>query len=207
MEDLSQQHWENIYQTKNSNEVSWTQEKPNISLQLIQQCNLLKTASIIDIGGGDSNLVDYLLQEGFENITVLDISKKALEKAQQRLGKLAEKVKWIVSDITKFNPTETYDLWHDRAAFHFLTQPNDVANYIKIASKAINRNMIIGTFSTNGPTKCSGLTIQQYNETGLTEIFSSSFTKNNCTLHQHTTPFNTTQEFIFCSFIKNKSII
>lgn len=195
-------HWENVYESKNPDQVSWTQKKPQTSLDFISSSGLGKDARIIDIGGGDSNLVDFLLEDGYENITVLDISAKALEKAQKRLGDKAGKIKWIVTDITAFEPTETYDIWHDRAAFHFLTTPEQVSKYIDIAEKNVNNLMIIGTFSTNGPTKCSGLDIQQYEEESLYEKFENSFTKIKCITEDHTTPFETVQNFVFCSFKK-----
>ncbi|MGE8554732.1 MAG: class I SAM-dependent methyltransferase [Chryseobacterium jejuense] len=196
-------HWENVYETKSPDQVSWTQKKPQTSLNFINSFGLGKEARIIDIGGGDSNLVDFLLEEGYENITVLDISAKALEKAQQRLGKKADKVKWIATDITTFEPIETYDIWHDRAAFHFLTTQEQIAKYIDIAEKNINSFMVLGTFSKNGPTKCSGLDIQQYDEASISEKFRQSFEKILCTTEDHTTPFETTQNFIFCSFKKH----
>ncbi|WP_276965584.1 class I SAM-dependent methyltransferase [Chryseobacterium sp.] len=195
-------HWENVYETKSPDQVSWTQKKPQRSLDFIRSSGLGKEASIIDIGGGDSNLVDFLLEEGYENITVLDISAKALEKAQQRLGDSAGKVKWIVTDITDFEPTEKYDIWHDRAAFHFLTTPEQVSRYIGIAEKNVNNFIIVGTFSKNGPTKCSGLDIQQYDEESLSEKFEKSFKKLQCITEDHTTPFETIQNFIFCNFKK-----
>lgn len=195
-------HWENVYETKNPGQVSWTQKKPQTSLDFIRSSGLGKGASIIDIGGGDSNLVDFLLEEGYENITVLDISAKALEKAQERLGDAAGKVKWIVTDITAFKPTETYDIWHDRAAFHFLTTPEQVSKYIDIAEKNVNHFMIVGTFSKNGPTKCSGLDIEQYDEQSLSEKFENSFKKVNCITEDHMTPFETIQNFVFCNFKK-----
>ncbi|RKE77932.1 MAG: class I SAM-dependent methyltransferase [Chryseobacterium cucumeris] len=195
-------HWENVYETKNPDQVSWTQKKPQTSLDFILSSGLGKDASIIDIGGGDSKLVDFLLEEGYENITVLDISAKSLEKAKKRLGDAAVKVKWIVTDITAFEPTETYDIWHDRAAFHFLTTSEQVSKYIDIAEKNVNNFMILGTFSKNGPTKCSGLDIQQYDEESLSEKFEKSFKKVNCITEDHTTPFDTVQNFVFCSFKK-----
>lgn len=195
-------HWENVYETKNPDQVSWTQKKPQTSLDFILSSGLGKDASIIDIGGGDSNLVDFLLEEGYENITVLDISAKSLEKAKKRLGEAAGKVKWIVTDITAFEPTETYDIWHDRAAFHFLTTSEQVSKYIDIAEKNVNNFMILGTFSKNGPTKCSGLDIQQYDEESLSEKFEKSFKKVRCITEDHTTPFDTVQNFVFCSFKK-----
>ncbi|WP_250253819.1 class I SAM-dependent methyltransferase [Chryseobacterium sp. Marseille-Q3244] len=196
-------HWENVYETKNPDQVSWTQEKPQTSLDFIHSFGLGKEAKIIDIGGGDSTLVDFLLEEGYENITVLDISAKALEKAKERLGDQAEKVKWIATDITAFEPTETYDIWHDRAAFHFLTTPEQISAYIDIAEKNINKFLVLGTFSKNGPTKCSGLDIQQYDEASLSEKFMESFDKIQCITEDHTTPFETTQNFVFCSFKKH----
>lgn len=195
-------YWENVYETKNPDQVSWTQVKPQTSLDFINSFGLGKEAKIIDIGGGDSNLVDFLLEEGYQNITVLDISAKALEKAQQRLGDKANKVQWITTDITAFQPTETYDIWHDRAAFHFLTTPEQVSAYIHIVEKNINHFMVLGTFSKNGPTKCSGLDIQQYDAESLSEKFEAGFEKIKCLSEDHTTPFETHQNFIFCSFKK-----
>ncbi len=193
-------HWETVYNTKMPHQVSWTQDIPTTSLLLIQSLNLTKDAHIIDVGGGDSKLVDFLLQSGFKNITVLDISEKALERAQSRLGDDAKKVNWIVSDITTFKPNTTFDVWHDRATFHFLTDKEQVAQYTSIVQKAANRFLILGTFSVNGPTKCSGLDIQQYSEQTLTEVFKDEFEKLQCITENHTTPFNTIQNFLFCSF-------
>ena len=161
-----------------------------------------KTAKIIDVGGGESKLVDFLLEEGYENISVLDISANALEKAKKRLGDKAEKVNWIVADITEFEPTEQYDVWHDRAVFHFLTEDNDIKKYQDLVSKAVKGKMVIGTFSTNGPLKCSGLEIKQNDETSLTSTFAADFEKIECFTIDHITPFDTIQNFIFCSFNK-----
>ena len=123
-------HWENVFKTKQAHEVSWTQTVPQTSLDILHGFQLSKTAKIIDIGGGDSLLVDFLLQEGFENITVLDISKNALQRAKTRLGRaMAKKVTWIVADINDFKPTTIYDVWHDRAAFHFLTTTDEIEHY------------------------------------------------------------------------------
>lgn len=161
-----------------------------------------KTAKIIDVGGGESKLVDFLLEEGYENISVLDISANALEKAKKRLGDKAEKVNWIVADITEFEPTEQYDIWHDRAVFHFLTEDNDIKKYQDLVSKAVKGKMVIGTFSTNGPLKCSGLEIKQNDEISLTSTFAADFEKIECFTIDHITPFDTIQNFIFCSFNK-----
>ncbi len=193
-------HWETVYETKNPDQVSWTQEKPKTSLEFIHSFGLEKTAKIIDIGGGDSKLVDYLLDEGFENVTVLDISAKSLEKAKNRLGEKANKVNWIVSDITEFEPNMTFDVWHDRATFHFLTTPEQIKKYIKTARKSVSGFLTIGTFSQNGPEKCSGLEIKQYNEEELTSELKDGFDKIKCVTEDHLTPFETTQNFLFCSF-------
>ena len=195
-------HWETVYETKNPDQVSWTQETPKTSLEFIHSFGLKKTAKIIDIGGGNSKLVDYLLDEGFENVTVLDISAKSLEKAKERLGEKANKVNWIVSDITEFEPNMTFDVWHDRATFHFLTKTEEIKKYLKTARKSVNGFLTIGTFSKNGPKKCSGLEIKQYNEDELTLEFKNGFDKINCVTEDHITPFNTTQNFLFCSFEK-----
>lgn len=203
MEKNTQNHWDTVYQTKNPDQVSWTQKVPATSLDFIHSFGLTKAAKIIDIGGGDSRLVDYLLEEGFENITVLDISKNALEKAKERLGEKAKKVKWVVSDITEFHPETTYDVWHDRATFHFLTTHEQVSKYITIAEKAITGYLTIGTFSNNGPEKCSGLPIKQYNEESLSAELKKRFDKIRCITEDHITPFDTKQNFLFCSFKKH----
>jgi len=202
MQTTKKEHWENIYANKQPNEVSWTQETPEISLDMIHSLKLPKSAKIIDIGGGESKLVDFLLDEGYQNITVLDISANAIERAKNRLGKKAENVQWIVSDILDFKPTETYDCWHDRATFHFLTDESDIKKYVDLVSKSVNKFLVIGTFATDGPLKCSGLDITQYNESSMDEKFSNSFKQMPCIRQEHITPFNTKQNFIFCSFEK-----
>jgi hypothetical protein len=202
MNKNSREHWENIYHTKQPNEVSWTQDIPKTSMDFIHSYHLPKTASIIDIGGGDSKLVDYLLKEGFEDITVLDISEKALTKAKSRLGKDAAKVKWIAADVTEFEPSRMYDVWHDRATFHFLTTTQQISSYLQRARNAINGFLTIGTFSNNGPDICSGLPIKKYSEAELQEQLSHGFKKIKCITEDHVTPFNTMQNFLFCSFKK-----
>ncbi|HRW43655.1 MAG TPA: class I SAM-dependent methyltransferase [Flavobacteriaceae bacterium] len=195
-------HWEKVYQTKNPDQVSWTQEIPKTSLEFIHSLGLNKNAKIIDIGGGDSKLVDHLLNEGYHNITVLDISDKAIEKAKKRLGENATKVNWIVSDITEFEPHSSFDVWHDRATFHFLTSEEQIKKYIKIATKCVSGYLIIGTLSSDGPKKCSGLDIKQYNEEELSSTLKNGFDKIQCVTEDHLTPFDTTQNFLFCSFKK-----
>ncbi len=202
MDTTRKNHWETIYKTKLPNEVSWTQENPKISLDFIKGTNLGKSAKIIDIGGGDSKLVDYLLAEGYEDITVLDISANALERAKERLGEKSKKIKWIVSDITEFKPDTKYDIWHDRATFHFLTSTEQINIYLSVVEKWVAKFLIIGTFSDKGPTKCSGLEIKQYTETTLEKQFDSEFEKVNCINQDHKTPFETLQNFVFCVFKK-----
>ena len=196
-------HWEKIYQTKQPNEVSWTQEVPVISLEYVRSFKLPKNASIIDVGGGDSKLVDFLLQEGYTDITVLDISEAAIERAKQRLGDLAQKVTWVVSDVLNFNSEKKFDVWHDRAAFHFQTEGADIKKYIKIVKSLAKDKVVIGTFSIDGPTKCSGLTIKQYEELTMKELFETNSFKNiECKREDHITPSGNVQNFVFCSFYK-----
>lgn len=201
------EHWDRIYTTKSPQEVSWTESTPTTSLNFIHSFGLSHDSPIIDIGGGESRLVDYLLDEGFTKITVLDISEIALEKARQRLGERAKEVKWIVSDITEFEPQERYKMWHDRATFHFLTTREQIQKYLRAVTSALSGSayMTIGTFSENGPTKCSGLNIQQYSEQTLEGLLRMNFRKIQCIQEDHVTPFRTTQNFLFCSFAK-KSI-
>jgi ribosomal protein L11 methylase PrmA len=195
-------HWETVYETKTQEQVSWTQKIPKDSLDFIQSLKLNKDASIIDIGGGDSFLVDFLLADGYTNISVLDISSKALERAKDRLGINATKVSWIVSNIIDFKPEQNYDVWHDRAAFHFLTKENNIRTYVSITEKHVTKNLIIGTFSNDGPLKCSGLEITQYSRNKMQETFNSKFELVKSFIKNHQTPFNTIQNFIFCSFMK-----
>ncbi len=200
-------HWDKIYLTRQPTEVSWTQAVPETSLNLIHSFGLPRTAGIIDIGGGDSKLVDFLLDEGFEDITVLDISEHALSRAKVRLGKRANQIKWIISDITTFEPDREYDLWHDRAAFHFLTAPIQVVKYIGTALRCVPEGgyVIIGTFSETGPDKCSGLEIRKYSEAMLQEELSRGFKKLKCLTEDHVTPFGKIQNFIFCGFQRTKA--
>lgn len=197
-----QQHWDNIYQTKKPNEVSWTQKNPTTSLNYIQSLQLPKNASIIDVGGGESNVVDCLLEQGYNNITVVDISAKAIEKTKERLGNKAKNVQWIVSDILSFRSTTKYDVWHDRASFHFLTTEDEINNYITLASNTVNKYMLIATFSDKGPTQCSGLNITQYTAATLAEKFKHNFEKIQSKYEDHLTPFNTVQNFLFSLFKK-----
>jgi 2-polyprenyl-3-methyl-5-hydroxy-6-metoxy-1,4-benzoquinol methylase len=200
-------HWENIYQTKELKDVSWYQPKPHTSLDIFKQFEVAKDAKIIDMGGGDGYLVDHLLDLGFHDITVVDISSKAIERAKQRLGDKAKNVKWIVSDMLRFEPTETYDFWHDRAAFHFLTDENEITHYLEIVEKSLKDSgmMMLGTFSEQGPKKCSGIEIKQYSVASLKDLLKKYFTMVHSLNVDHVTPFDTVQNFIFGCFRKQKS--
>ena len=197
-------HWENIYQTKELKDVSWFQPTPETSLDFFKQFKVPTTAKVIDIGGGDSFLVDNLLDLGYQDISVLDISAAAIDRAKQRLGDKAKNVKWIVADAATFKPTEKYDFWHDRAAFHFLTDEQEISNYLQTAQESINPTgiLVIGTFSEQGPKKCSGIEIKQYSETTMTDQLKKFFEKIKCITVDHLTPFDTIQNFVFCSFRK-----
>lgn len=198
------QHWNNVYNTKAEDEVSWFQPYPKTAMEFVELFQLPLTANIIDIGGGDSHFVDALLGKGYKNIYVLDISAKAIERAKERLGSKQSKVHWIVCDVTEFEPPVQFDFWHDRAAFHFLTTEEKIYKYISIAEDAIKKDgyLILGTFSENGPKKCSGLEIKQYSETSMSARFEVAFDRIKCIEEEHITPFNTTQNFLFCSFKK-----
>lgn len=209
MENLDRKkHWENIYQTKDLKDVSWFQPTPTTSLDFLKEYNIPTTAKIIDIGGGDSFFVDHLLDLGYLDISVLDISEAAINKAKQRLGDRSTKVKWIVSDAATFKPTEKYDFWHDRAAFHFLTQEQEITNYIDIVQQSIKPKgvLVIGTFSEQGPKKCSGIEIKQYSEVSMTDRLKKFFEKIKCITVDHKTPFDTIQNFVFCSFRKLQAV-
>ena len=202
--NTKKEHWEKVFTTKAENEVSWYQLNPETSIQLIKACNLPKEAKIIDIGGGDSYLIDSLLALGYTNLYLLDISESAIERSKKRLGAKAEHVTFIVSDVLDFKPTENFDVWHDRASFHFLTQDEDIQKYKSIVSNALNSNgnFILGTFSTEGPLKCSGLDISQYSVEKLLAVFEEEFEMENCFTEDHQTPFTTIQNFIFSHFKK-----
>jgi cyclopropane fatty-acyl-phospholipid synthase-like methyltransferase len=201
----SQKHWENVFNTKNQNEVSWYEPTPKISIAFFKELNISKDANIIDVGCGDSYFIDYLVAQKYNNIYALDISAGALEKAKIRLGENALNVHWIVSDILDFRPNISFHFWHDRASFHFQTETTKIQQYTQLVNKSVATNgyMVIGTFSENGPLKCSGLNIKQYSQTQLIQQFQQSFDKLNCITENHQTPFNTPQNFTFCSFQKS----
>jgi len=199
---MGKEHWENIYATKGMNEVSWFQKVPTTSLELINQVAKNKQDAIIDIGGGDGFLVDNLLVLGYTDITVLDISKNAIDRAKKRLGKLAEKVKWIVADTNEFVPEQEYVIWHDRAVFHFLTEQQEKENYRKLVNSAVSGYFILATFSDQGPNKCSGLEICNYTKHDMQVFFSLNLNMISSFKYNHPTPFGTYQNFIFSVFKK-----
>ncbi len=195
-------HWENVYASKASEAVSWYQPEPKPSLELIDTLKLEPTANIIDMGGGDSRLVDHLLHRGFSEITVLDLSQTALDKTRKRLGPEAGKVRWIASDVLDFSPARPFDLWHDRAAFHFLTDPVEVQSYLRILRESLKPGgyLILGTFSTEGPNRCSGLPVQQYSAQSLQALLGCEFRPLRCFLRDHITPGSARQNFLYCLF-------
>jgi len=200
-------HWNKIYKKYQPSEVSWYQQKPSTSLELIKELNLPLSTKIFDNGGGNSTFTDSLLEMGFVNITVSDISEAAIEKAKLRLGKDAGKIKWIAADEANLNLTEQYDLWHDRAAFHFLTDETEINSYVETVSRCVKPGgyFIVGTFSDKGPEKCSGLDITQYSEKTMSETFGKDFELEKYIYTDHITPSGIAQNFIFCRFKRHLS--
>lgn len=202
------EYWDDIYKKKDELHQSWFQEKPEKSLKMIDELNLSKNSSIIDIGSGESRLVDHLLEQQYSNITLLEISATAVGKTKNRLGANAEKIKFVTTDVTLFRPQQKYDLWHDRAVFHFLTNQTDIEKYLECVQSAlkIGGNLIISTFSKNGPDKCSGLPISKYSKEDLKNIFGGFFTSSNCSEMTHKTPWDSTQDFVYCVFKNYKGL-
>lgn len=197
-------HWENIYSTKSSKQVSWYQQRPELSLKMIERTEVCKGAHIIDIGGGASTLGDHLLAMGFAHLTVLDISAAAISAAQQRLGRKAEAIEWIEADITEVVlPAGRFDLWHDRAVFHFLTEKEDRRKYVEQATGALkdSGHLILATFASEGPTRCSGLDVVRYTPERLQEEMGTGFDLMESAVETHLTPSVTEQKFIYCRFI------
>ncbi|MEZ2146904.1 class I SAM-dependent methyltransferase [Bradyrhizobium sp. DN5] len=197
-------HWDNVYATKGEAEVSWFQSSPTTSLAMIRAANLDPEAAIIDIGGGASRLVDALLQDGYRDIAVLDLSANALDLAKKRLGAAASAVEWIVADATTWRPAKTYDLWHDRAAFHFLTDARDRAAYVERLRLALapGGHVIIATFAPDGPEKCSGLPVQRHDSASLLAELGAEFELIETRRETHHTPWDSTQAFQFSRFQK-----
>lgn len=201
----SKNHWENVYKTKLPEQVSWFQSHLAKSLELIVESGIDKRDRIIDVGGGASTLVDDLLTKGYGNLAVLDISAAALHKSKERLGERADKITWIEADILKFDFQEnSFDLWHDRAVFHFLTEPDERKKYIKALERALKPEgfFIIASFNLEGPSKCSGLDVMRYNPETLSQELGSDFLFLESMNEQHQTPSSAFQSFIYCIFKK-----
>ena len=195
-------HWEHVYSNKKATEVSWYQQRPDFSLELIKATGIDTNARIIDIGGGASTLVDFLLDAGYQNISVLDIAHSAIEQAKLRLGERADKVEWLESDITEFSPALTFDLWHDRAVFHFLKDESDRARYVSTLTNALEpgAHVIIATFGLDGPEKCSGLEVVRYSPETMAAVLGGGFQLVETSSEEHTTPRDTSQNFVYCRF-------
>jgi len=194
-------HWENIYTTKESTQVSWYKPHLNLSLQLIERTSVDKSAYIIDVGGGAATLVDDLLDNGYAHVSVLDISAAAIEVAKSRLGGRAGQVTWLEADITQAAlPEQHYDVWHDRAVFHFLTRAEDRRRYVDAVRRSLKAggHIIVATFATDGPPKCSGLDVMRYDPDGLHGEFGADFKLVESVREDHQTPFGTQQKFIYC---------
>jgi 2-polyprenyl-3-methyl-5-hydroxy-6-metoxy-1,4-benzoquinol methylase len=194
-------HWNNIYATKAPDAVSWYRAHLETSLALIERAAANHSASIIDVGGGESTLVDDLLARGYENITVLDISQTAIDVTKKRLNEIADRVHWIAGDVTQVElPPGVYDVWHDRAVFHFLTRPEERLAYVRQVAHAVRPggHVIVSTFGPEGPTKCSGLDVVRYDADSLHEQFGTPFRLVDSVKELHQTPFGTTQQFLYC---------
>ena len=200
----AKEHWEDVWTRKKSDEVSWYQKEPTTSLDLILSTSPSKHTQIIDVGGGDSKLVEKLLELDFSNITVLDISAKALERAKERLGPKVNNVKWIECDIREFDSENKFDIWHDRALLHFLTSEKDTQNYVELIRKYVKDGgyLIISSFSTKGPMMCSGLDTSQHSEESMKKLFSDGFEHVKSFEEEHLTPHKTNQMFIYNVFRK-----
>ena len=195
------EHWEKVYRTKTSDEVSWFRPHLDVSLSLIERAANDRLVSIIDVGGGASTLVDDLLGRGYRNITVLDVSQTAIDKAKERMGETATSVSWLCADITQIAlPPQAYDVWHDRAVFHFLTNEEERRAYIRNAISAVRvgGHVIVSTFGPEGPEKCSGLEVMRYDAESLHREFGRRFRLLESSKELHNTPFGTVQQFLYC---------
>lgn len=195
-------HWQRVYREKDPTEVSWYQPVPEKSLQLIRSTGVRRDDAILDAGGGASILVDHLLDEGYSDLSVLDISGHALQRSRARLGELAGNVSWIEADVTEFEPLRPYALWHDRAVFHFLTDLHDRDKYIAVICRALQPGgyFVLATFGPQGPERCSGLEIRRYDIKELQELFGAHFTLCSYELDVHSTPTGATQQFLYSSW-------
>jgi len=197
----SKDHWEKVYSTKDEDEVSWFQEHAKLSLKLIQNSGTPKIASIIDVGGGASMLVDDLLSSGYRSITVLDLSKAALAKAKARLGDQASTVNWLEANVIEAElPMHSYDVWHDRAVFHFLNTPEERHAYVQTVLRTVKPGglVIVATFAEDGPTMCSGLPVQRYSANALHAEFGDPFLFIGHEKESHHTPGGNEQKFVYC---------
>ena len=201
-----QAHWEKVYQTKGEREVSWFQDDPVPSLALMALAGASEASAIIDIGGGASRLVDALLARKYQDITVLDLSGAALAAARERLGREAERARWIVADVTTWRPEATLDIWHDRAAFHFLNAPDEQAAYATRLRQAlkVGGHAIIGTFALDGPEKCSGLPVTRHSPDSIAAVLGPGFALKDSRRHQHRTPWGSVQNFQFSTFVRTE---
>ncbi|MCF6150315.1 MAG: class I SAM-dependent methyltransferase [Candidatus Kuenenia sp.] len=204
MNGSRKKHWENVYEQKKPSEVSWYQVNPAVSLEFITSAKIDTTAKIIDVGGGASVVVDKLLDMGYRNLTVLDISSKAIQYAQERLGNRTENVNWIEADVTEFEHSGQYDFWHDRAVFHFLTDAEDSTRYVQRLKQAVKKGgyVVIAAFAIDGPVKCSGLDVERYNPEKMKNELGDSFALLNSVSEAHITPWDKEQKFIYCYFKK-----
>jgi len=194
-------HWDKVYTTKAPDAVSWYRKHLETSLALIERAADARSASIIDVGGGESTLVDDLLLRGYTNITILDISQAAIDVTKSRLGLPAEQVHWLVADITKVElEPRAYDVWHDRAVFHFLTAPEQRTAYVRQVARSVKGggHVIVSAFGPEGPTKCSGLEVMRYDPDSLHREFGTRFRLVESSTELHHTPFETTQQFLYC---------
>lgn len=198
----ARRHWDDTYSSKADTAVSWYQPVPRRSLDLVSAAAPSRDAGIIDVGGGASRLVDGLLADGYGDLTVLDVSAIALERSKERLGRQADDVAWIVADVTRWQPERTWDVWHDRAVFHFLLDPSDQDSYLDALRHGTGpgSTVIIATFAPTGPEKCSGLPVRRYDAAGLAARFGTDFALTFDTVERHPTPFDTIQDFCFCVF-------
>jgi len=197
----AKEHWEKVYTSKAPDAVSWYRPHLETSLALIERAAGSPSAAIIDVGGGESTLVDDLLDRGYENITVLDVSQVAIEVTKKRLGQAADRVRWIAADITKVHLEPSgYDVWHDRAVFHFLTASEQRAEYVRSVVSAVRPggHVIVSTFGPEGPKKCSGLEVVRYDAQSLHHQFGAHFRLVDSSKEMHQTPFGTTQQFLYC---------
>ena len=200
-------HWDAIYATRTETQVSWFQDRPGPSLELLDLVGAKPDSAVIDIGGGESRLVDALLARGFADVSVLDLSATALEAARARLGAAGERAHWIVADMTAWSPTRVYDVWHDRAALHFLTEPDEQRAYVarlRAALKPVGC-AILATFAPDGPEKCSGLPVRRHDAASLAALLGPDFTLLDTRRHNHTTPGGATQRFQFSTFRRTET--